>query len=113
MRLRVGRESSRAFGHGVRTLRVVVVEEAHVKLDAVVARGGNKLAPCSGVPERRVVLVATLRIGEACASETGPSMTNLASCTVELVTILRQLVKMAFSFLARSWALPLMMIPSG
>ncbi len=97
----------------MRTLRVVVVGEANVKLDAVVARGGNKLAPCRGVPERRVVLVATLRVRGVCARETGPSMMNLASCMVALVTILRQLEKMAFSFFARSWALPLLMIPSG
>ena len=63
MRLRVRRKSSCAFGRGVRTLRLVIVEEAHVKLDAVVARGGNKLAPCGGVPERRVVPMATLRVG--------------------------------------------------
>ncbi len=106
--------SSCAFGRGVRTLRVVIVKEAHVELDAVVARGGDKLAPCGGVPERRVVLVATLCVGGGLLQgETGPSMTSLASCTVALAAILRQLVKMAFSFLARSWALPLIMISSG
>ena len=63
MRLRVGRKSSCALGHDVRTLRVVIVGEALVEFDAVVARGGDKLAPCGGVPERRVVLVATLRVG--------------------------------------------------
>ena len=92
---------------------MVIVEEAYVKLDAVVTRGGNKLAPCGGVPERCVVPMAMLRVRGVCARETGPSMMNLASCMVALVTILRQLVKMAFSFLARSWALPLIMIPSG
>ena len=113
MRLRVRRKSSCAFGRGVRTLRLVIVKEAHVKLDPVVACGGNELAPCGGVPERCVVPMATLRVGGGLHQVDRVLDDELASCTVALATILRQLVKMAFSFLARSWALPLIMIPSG